>query len=156
MADNILELTDVKTHFAIHKGFLVKRQTGAVRAVDGVTLSVRQGEVLGLVGESGCGKSTLARTILQLVPTTAGTIVLNGHNLGMATRAELLASRRDLQMIFQDPYASLNPRMTVFATLAEPLIVHGICGQGEVQGHVDELMRIVGLAPRFAQKYPHE
>jgi oligopeptide transport system ATP-binding protein len=156
MAQNILELTDVKTHFAIHKGFLVKRQSGAVRAVDGVTLSVRQGEVLGLVGESGCGKSTLARTILQLVPTTAGTIVLNGHNLGTATRAELLASRRDLQMIFQDPYASLNPRMTVYATLAEPLIVHGICGSGEVQSHVDELMRIVGLAPRFAQKYPHE
>jgi oligopeptide transport system ATP-binding protein len=156
MAENILELTDVKTHFAIHKGFLVKRQAGAVRAVDGVTLSVRQGEVLGLVGESGCGKSTLARTILQLVPTTAGTIVLNGHNLGAATRAELLASRRDLQMIFQDPYASLNPRMTVYATLAEPLIVHGICGSGEVQAHVDELMRIVGLAPRFAQKYPHE
>jgi oligopeptide transport system ATP-binding protein len=156
MTDNILELRDVKTHFAIHKGFLVKRQTGAVRAVDGVTLSVRQGEVLGLVGESGCGKSTLARTILQLVPTTAGTIVLNGHDLGAETRAELLASRRDLQMIFQDPYASLNPRMTVHATLAEPLIVHGICKPGEVQAQVDELMRIVGLAPRFAQKYPHE
>ncbi len=156
MADNILELRDVKTHFAIHKGFLVKRQAGAVRAVDGVTLSVRQGEVLGLVGESGCGKSTLARTILQLVPTTGGTVILNGRNLGTETRAELLASRRDLQMIFQDPYASLNPRMTVHATLAEPLIVHGICGPGEVQGHVDELMRIVGLAPRFAQKYPHE
>jgi oligopeptide transport system ATP-binding protein len=156
MTDNILELRDVKTHFPIHKGFLVKRQTGAVRAVDGVTLSVRQGEVLGLVGESGCGKSTLARTILQLVPTTAGTIVLNGHDLGAETRAELLASRRDLQMIFQDPYASLNPRMTVHATLAEPLIVHGICKPGEVQSHVDELMRIVGLAPRFAQKYPHE
>ena len=156
MTENILELRDVKTHFPIQKGFLVKRQTGAVRAVDGVTLSVRQGEVLGLVGESGCGKSTLARTILQLVPTTGGTVILNGRPLGGSTRAEMLASRRDLQMIFQDPYASLNPRMTVLATLAEPLIVHGICGPGEVQGHVDELMRIVGLAPRFAQKYPHE
>jgi oligopeptide transport system ATP-binding protein len=154
--ENILELRGVKTHFPIHTGFLVKRQTGAVRAVDGVTLSVRQGEVLGLVGESGCGKSTLARTILQLVPTTEGSVVLNGRNLGEASRADLLASRRDLQMIFQDPYASLNPRMTVHATLAEPLIVHGICGPGEVQGRVDELMRIVGLAPRFAQKYPHE
>jgi len=156
MADNILELRDVRTYFPIHRGFLVKRQTGAVRAVDGVTLSVRRGEVLGLVGESGCGKSTLARTILQLVPTTGGAIVLNGRTLGGSTRAEMLASRRDLQMIFQDPYASLNPRMTVYATLAEPLLVHRICGPGEVRAHVDELMRVVGLAPRFAQKYPHE
>jgi oligopeptide transport system ATP-binding protein len=156
MPDNILELKDVRTYFPIHRGFLVKRQTGAVRAVDGVTLSVRQGEVLGLVGESGCGKSTLARTILQLVPTTGGTIVLNGRTLGGSTRAQMLASRRELQMIFQDPYASLNPRMTVHATLAEPLLVHGICGPGDIQAHVDELMRVVGLAPRFAQKYPHE
>jgi len=156
MSENILELRDVKTHFPIHTGFLTRKQTGAVKAVDGVTLSVRQGEVLGLVGESGCGKSTLARTILQLVPTTAGAVILNGRNLGEATRTELKACRRDLQMIFQDPYASLNPRMTVFATLAEPLLVHGICGPSAVQAHVDELMRIVGLAPRFAQKYPHE
>jgi oligopeptide transport system ATP-binding protein len=156
MPDNILELRDVKTYFPVHRGFIVKRQTGAVRAVDGVTLSVRQGEVLGLVGESGCGKSTLARTILQLVPATGGAIVLNGRTLGGSSRAEMLASRRDLQMIFQDPYASLNPRMTVHATLAEPLIVHGVCGPGDVQAHVDELMRVVGLAPRFAQKYPHE
>jgi oligopeptide transport system ATP-binding protein len=156
MAENILELRDVRTHFPIHRGFLVKRQVGAVKAVDGVTLSVRQGEVLGLVGESGCGKSTLARTILQLVPTTGGAVILNGRNLGKASRAEMLACRRDLQMIFQDPYASLNPRMTVFATLAEPLLVHGVCGASEVTGRVDELMRLVGLAPRFAQKYPHE
>jgi oligopeptide transport system ATP-binding protein len=156
MAENILELRDVRTHFPIHRGFLVKRQVGAVKAVDGVTLSVRQGEVLGLVGESGCGKSTLARTILQLVPTTGGAVILNGRNLGEASRAEMLACRRDLQMIFQDPYASLNPRMTVFATLAEPLLVHGVCGASEVRGRVDELMRLVGLAPRFAQKYPHE
>jgi oligopeptide transport system ATP-binding protein len=156
MPENILELRDVRTHFPIHSGFLVKHQVGSVRAVDGVTLSVRQGEVLGLVGESGCGKSTLARTILQLVPTTGGAVILNGRNLGEATRAEMLACRRDLQMIFQDPYASLNPRMTVHATLAEPLIVHGICRPGEVHGRVAELMGTVGLAPRFAWKYPHE
>jgi oligopeptide transport system ATP-binding protein len=153
---NILELRDVRTYFPIHTGFLVKKHVGDVRAVDGVTLSVRQGEVLGLVGESGCGKSTLARTILQLVPTTGGAVVLGGRNLGEASRAEMLACRRDLQMIFQDPYASLNPRMTVHATLAEPLLVHGICGRSGVQAHVDELMRTVGLAPRFAGKYPHE
>src|ERR1035438_6050884 len=140
--ENILELRDVRTHFPIHRGFLVKRQTGAVRAVDGVTLSVRQGEVLGLVGESGCGKSTLARTILHLIPATSGAVILNGRNLGQASRTQLLACRRDLQMVFQDPYASLNPRMTVRAMLAEPLLAHRICGKKDVQGRVDELMRI--------------
>ncbi len=154
--DPILELRDVRTSFPIHQGFLFRRQTGAVRAVDGVTLSVRQGEVLGLVGESGCGKSTLARTILQLVPTTGGAVILGGRDLGRATRAELLACRRQMQMIFQDPYASLNPRMTVHAALAEPLLAHRVCAKGEVKARVDELMRTVGLAPRFARKYPHE
>jgi oligopeptide transport system ATP-binding protein len=154
--ENILELRDVRTYFPIHRGFLLRRQAGAVRAVDGVTLSVRQGEVLGLVGESGCGKSTLARTILQLVPTTGGAVILGGRDLGRATRAELLASRRQMQMIFQDPYASLNPRMTVHATLAEPLLAHRVCAKAEVKARVDELMRTVGLAPRFARKYPHE
>ena len=156
MPENILELRDVRTHFALHTGFLVKRHAGAVRAVDGVTLGVRQGEVLGLVGESGCGKSTLARTILQLVPATGGAVILNGRNLGQASRAEMQACRRDLQMIFQDPYASLNPRMTVFATLAEPLRVHRICPPSEVRRRVHELMDTVGLAPRLARKYPHE
>ncbi len=154
--ENILELRDVRTYFPIHQGFLFRRKTGAVRAVDGVTLSVGQGEVLGLVGESGCGKSTLARTILQLVPTTGGAVFLGGRDLSRTTRAELLACRRQMQMIFQDPYASLNPRMTVYAALAEPLLAHRVCAKGEVRGRVDELMRTVGLAPRFARKYPHE
>ena len=156
MAAPILELRDVKTHFPIYRGFLRKRLVGSVRAVDGVTLSLGRGEVLGLVGESGCGKSTLARTILQLVPTTAGTVVLNGRNLGTSSRRELLASRRELQMVFQDPYASLNPRMNVFSTLAEPLLVHRVCPPSEVNARVAELMRIVGLPPRLMQKYPHE
>jgi len=156
MSDPILQLSDVKTHFPITRGFLIKRHVGTVKAVDGVSLTVRRGEVLGLVGESGCGKSTLARTILQLVPTTSGTVVLNGRNLANNSDRELLAARRDLQMVFQDPYASLNPRMTVFATLAEPLLVHRICAAAEVPARVSELMRLVGLAPRFMQKYPHE
>ena len=156
MSDPILQLTEVKTHFPITRGFLIKRHVGTVKAVDGVNLTVRRGEVLGLVGESGCGKSTLARTILQLVPTTGGTVVLNGRNLANNSERELLAARRDLQMVFQDPYASLNPRMTVFATLAEPLLVHRICAAAEVPARVSELMRLVGLAPRFMQKYPHE
>ena len=156
MAEAILELTDVKTHFPVHSGFAVRRQTGAVKAVDGVTLSVQRGEVLGLVGESGCGKSTLARTIMQLVPTTSGAVVLNGKNLGTCSAAELLVARRAMQMVFQDPYASLNPRLTVHATLAEPLLVHRVCPPSEVDARVTELMRLVGLAPRFMQKYPHE
>jgi oligopeptide transport system ATP-binding protein len=156
MSDAILQLTDVKTHFPIQSGFVFRKQTGTVKAVDGVTLTVRRGEVLGLVGESGCGKSTLARTIMQLVPTTAGTVVLNGKNLSTCTAAELLTVRRGMQMVFQDPYASLNPRMTVFATLAEPLLVHGLCQPNEVNARVAALMRLVGLAPRFMQKYPHE
>ncbi|HRP06062.1 MAG TPA: ATP-binding cassette domain-containing protein [Opitutaceae bacterium] len=156
MADTILELSDVKTHFPIYKGFILRRQTGTVRAVDGVSLKIRKGEVVGLVGESGCGKSTLARTILQLVPTTAGAVILGGRNLSSLSARELAAARKDLQMVFQDPYASLNPRMTVFDTLAEPLRVHGICTATEAPGRVAGLMEKVGLAPRFMQKYPHE
>ena len=156
MAEPILELRDVKTHFPVSHGFLFKRHLGTVKAVDGVTLTVARGEVLGLVGESGCGKSTLARTIMQLVPTTAGAVVLEGKNLTSSSAAEIHGVRRDLQMVFQDPYASLNPRMTVYATLAEPLLVHGVCAPAEVPARVTELMKLVGLAPRFLQKYPHE
>jgi len=156
VTDSILQLTDVRTYFPIHSGFVLKRQIGTVKAVDGVTLAVRRGEVLGLVGESGCGKSTLARTIMQLVPTTGGTVVLNGQNLSTSSRAGLRAVRRGMQMVFQDPYASLNPRLTVYATLAEPLLVHQVCPPAEVPARVAELMKIVGLAPRYMRKYPHE
>ena len=156
MSAPLLQLTDVKTHFPVHQGWLFKRQVGTVKAVDGVTLSIAQGEVLGLVGESGCGKSTLARTIMQLIPATAGTIVLRGKNLSESSAAEMLVVRRDLQMIFQDPYASLNPRMTVYATLAEPLQVHRVCPPSEVSARVAHLMSLVGLAPRLMRKYPHE
>ena len=156
MSDPILELKNVKTHFPVHRGFVRTRAAGTVKAVDGVSLALQRGEVLGLVGESGCGKSTLARTILQLVPATEGTIVLEGRNLTAANSAEVTAARRTLQMVFQDPYASLNPRMTVFATLAEPMRVHRVCAPAAVAAEVTELMQRVGLAPRFLQKYPHE
>ncbi len=156
MAESFLELIEVKTHFPIHEGFIFKKKTGTVKAVDGVNLKIKLGEVLGLVGESGCGKSTLARTIMQLVPTTGGTVILEGKNLTTGSIKEVRLVRRDMQMVFQDPFASLNPRMTVFATLAEPLIVHGICQPDEATSHVAELMTTVGLAPRFMQKYPHE
>ena len=156
MPEPILELKNLQTYFPVHRGLLFKHRTGTVKAVDGVSLAVRRGEVLGLVGESGCGKSTLARTILQLVPATAGSVVLEGRNLTAADAAELQASRRVLQMVFQDPYGSLNPRLTVFATLAEPMLAHKLCPRSEVGARVAALMKLVGLAPRFLQKYPHE
>ena len=156
MADPLLEISEVKTHFPIQQGFILRRQIGTVKAVDGVTLTLHRGEVLGLVGESGCGKSTLARTIMQLVPATAGAVVLEGRNLAMGSAGELRRVRRDMQMVFQDPYASLNPRMTVFDALAEPLRVHEVCPAAQIPARVAELMHVVGLAPRFMQKYPHE
>jgi oligopeptide transport system ATP-binding protein len=156
MPDPILELRDVRTHFPVHEGFLCKRQTGTVKAVDGVSLTVAPGEVLGLVGESGCGKSTLARTIMQLLPVTSGAVMLEGQNLTAGSTAEVRAIRRDLQMVFQDPFASLNPRLTAYAAIAEPLLVHQICPAADVTARVAELMTLVGLSPRYLRKYPHE
>jgi ABC-type glutathione transport system ATPase component len=152
----MITVRDVSTHFPLESGFLFKHRTGTVKAVEGVSFEVKQGEVLGLVGESGSGKSTLARTIMQLIPPTSGTVVLGGKNLTAGSTGEIQAARRDLQMVFQDPFASLNPRMTVFDTLAEPLRVHGIVPAAEVPARVARLMQQVGLAPRFLGKYPHE
>ena len=156
MPEPLLELRDVKTHFPVRHGLIFQHEVGTVRAVDGVSLTVAPGEVVGLVGESGCGKSTLARTIMQLIPPTAGTVLLGGRNLPSGSAAEVRAARRELQMVFQDPYASLNPRLTVFDTLAEPMRVHGICPVEEIPSRVASLMERVGLAPRFVRKYPHE
>ncbi len=152
----MIQVQGVKTHFPVETGFVFRRRTGTVRAVDDVSFEVRTGEVLGLVGESGSGKSTLARTIMQLVPATAGTVILGGRNLTQGPADELKAARRDLQMVFQDPFASLNPRFTVFDTLAEPLRVHRIVPPDQVAARVARLMEQVGLAARFAGKYPHE
>ncbi len=156
LGEVMIEVKDLQTHFPIKSGFLVKKVTDVVKAVDGVSLQVREGEVLGLVGESGSGKSTLSRTVMQLVPTTGGTVVLEGRNLTASSTADIHGVRRDLQMVFQDPYASLNPRMTVFATIAEPILVHKVCPPNEVTARVTELMTLVGLSPRFMKKYPHE
>ena len=156
MAEPILEIHGLKAYFPVYRGLLRRRWIGDVKAVDGVTLSLGKGEVLGLVGESGCGKSTLARTVLQLIPPTAGRVVLDGRDLTNASVRELKASRRDLQMVFQDPFASLNPRLNVFETLAEPLRVHRVCPPSEVAARVGALMQTVGLSPRFVRKYPHE
>lgn len=148
MSAPLLELRDVRTHYPV--------RSGLVRAVDGVSLTLARGEVLGLVGESGSGKSTLARAILQLAPVTSGAVLLDGRDLTQATAAELRAARRTMQMVFQDPFASLNPRLTVFATLAEPLHVHRLGPRGEIPRRVRETMDRVGLAARALLKYPHE
>jgi oligopeptide/dipeptide ABC transporter ATP-binding protein len=152
----MIQVQQLKTHFPIESGFIFKRRTGTVKAVDEVSFEVRQGEVLGLVGESGSGKSTLARTIMQLIPPSAGTVILGGKNLSAGSTGEIKAARRDLQMVFQDPFASLNPRLTIFATLAEPLSVHRIVPEAQIPERVARLMQQVGLAPRFLNKYPHE
>lgn len=156
MSRHVLELREVRTHFPVRRGLIFQREIGTVKAVDGVSLAVARGETLGLVGESGCGKSTLARSILRLVPVTSGEILLDGENLVDLDRKALRRMRRNAQMIFQDPYASLNPRMTVFDILAEPLRLHRIARRRELTAKIGELMDKVGLARRHMRKYPHE
>lgn len=156
MSDALLTIENLKTHFPVYRGFVFRRRVGTVKAVDDVTLQVRPGEVLGLVGESGCGKSTLARTIIQLIRPTAGRVIMDGRDLATLPPDELRGIRGRIQMVFQDPYASLNPRMTVFDTLAEPLLTHNIVTRADAAAEVSRLMALVGLAPRFMRKYPHE
>ena len=151
-----LEIADLKTHFPVESGLILRKQVGTVKAVDGVSLSLKRGEILGLVGESGCGKSTLGRSILQLIRPTDGEVVLAGSPLSKLPEKQLRSARSDFQMIFQDPYASLNPRITVYDTLVEALRAHKKISNAELPRRVSELMETVGLAPRFMRKYPHE
>jgi oligopeptide/dipeptide ABC transporter ATP-binding protein len=148
----LLEVANLTKHFPIRRGIVIQRQIGAVQAVDDVSFSVAKGETLALVGESGCGKSTTARTVLRLLEPTAGTIRFDGQDITHVKAAELRKLRRQMQIVFQDPYASLNPRRTVRSTLQEPFQIHGLPYQGEV----DALLERVGLAPEHASRYPHE
>ena len=151
-----LDLRDLRTHFPIYRGLIARRRIGSVKAVDGVTVALQKGEILGLVGESGCGKSTLARTIMQLIRSTSGEVYLEGKGLSELSSAAVRSARVDFQMIFQDPYASLNPRMTVFDTLSEDIRTREKYRRKEVVARVGELMKMVGLPPNQMLRYPHE
>jgi peptide/nickel transport system ATP-binding protein len=150
----LLRVAKLTKHFPVRTGFFGSA-SGAVRAVDGIDFEVASGETLALVGESGCGKSTTGRLVLRLLEPTAGTIEFDGRDLLALDRGELRAQRRALQIIFQDPYGSLNPRMTVGQTLAEPLALHGLA-PGRRRERIAELLSLVGLAPHHAERYPHE
>jgi len=156
-ANNVLvRVENLVKHFPIHQGIIIQRQIGVVHAVDDVSFDVHQGETLGLVGESGCGKSTTGRTVLQLYRPTSGSVIFDGVDLVKAKGEELRHMRRKMQMIFQDPYASLNPRMTVGEIIGEPLVVHKVAAQKEIEERVANLLELVGLNPAFSSRYPHE
>lgn len=159
--DALLEVEGLKLHFPVHHSKVFGGSKGAIRAVDGVDFTVNRGETLGLVGESGCGKSTTARAVAQLYRPTAGRVLLNGCDLTKLTPSELLACRKDMQMVFQDPYASLNPRMTSGDIIAEPLTIYKARGLNDMSREailerVQTLMEKVGLSRHFRNRYPHE
>jgi oligopeptide transport system ATP-binding protein len=155
--DSLVQARDLRMYFPVTSGIIFQRKIADVKAVDGVTFDVKRGETLGLVGESGCGKTTLGRMILLLYKPTDGSVLINNQDLTKLKSGELRRMRRHMQMIFQDPYASLNPRMTVGSIIAEPLVIHGLVkGRKERNDRVQELMRVVGLNPYYANRYPHE
>ncbi len=152
----LISVRDLKKHFPITRGILWQRQVGAVKAVDGVSFDIRRGETLGLVGESGCGKTTTGRTILQLYRPTSGSVLFNGTDLTRQSRVALRHLRADMQIIFQDPYASLNPRWTIARIVGEPLRVHHIGTPEQQRGRVEQLLDFVNLEKIYFNRYPHE
>jgi oligopeptide transport system ATP-binding protein len=156
-SERLVEVSDLKKHFPIRRGILIQRQVGAVKAVDGVSFFIDRGETLGLVGESGCGKTTVGRTVLGLYKATQGEVSIDGLTVTASKGGDWMAIRRRAQMIFQDPFASLNPRWTVNAIVSEPLRVHKlITGKKEQADRVVELLEVVGLSERHVNRFPHE
>lgn len=152
----LLSVHDLKVHFPFHRGSIISSEQGLIRAVDGISFDIAQGETLGLVGESGCGKSTTARAIINLVHPTSGDVRLSGQSIAGLSDAAMLEHRRRIQMVFQDPFASLNPRMTVGGIIGEPLVVHSLARGRDRKLEVMRLMELVGLNPRYLNRYPHE
>lgn len=153
--EKLVEVRDLKVHFPVRRG-LLQRQVGAIKAVDGVSFDLHRGETLGLVGESGCGKSTTGLALLRLLEATSGEVLFQNQNLVDVGDEEMRGLRRHMQMVFQDPYSSLNPRMTVGSIIIEPLNVHKIGTPAERRDRTQELMQMVGLNPSFINRYPHE
>jgi len=154
--DNLLEVTGLEKHFPIKRGAIVQRKVGAVRAVDGIDFAIRPGETLGLVGESGCGKSTTGRLVTRLLEPTGGKVVFDGRDITHLSVGAMRPLRREVQMIFQDPYSSLNPRHTVGSIVAAPLLIQGIPTPQGTKKAVQELLELVGLNPEHYNRYPHE
>jgi oligopeptide/dipeptide ABC transporter ATP-binding protein len=154
--ESLLEVTGLQKHFPVTSGVLFKRQVGAVKAVDGVSFSVKKGETLGLVGESGCGKTTTGRMIMRLLEPTGGKIVFEGRDITHMSQSRMRPLRRDIQMIFQDPYSSLNPRQTVGTIVGAPYKLQGIETPNGVKRAVQDLLELVGLNPEHYNRYPHE
>src|SRR3989338_6013827 len=156
MAETLVNVENLKVHFPVEKGTLFRKTVGHVRAVDGIDFSIYAGETLGLVGESGCGKSTTGRALLRLIEPTLGRVMFQGRDITKLSENNLRRERMNFQMIFQDPYASLNPRMTVGSIVAEPLRVFNIARGKALERRVHELLQLVGLDPKFIRRYPHE
>ncbi|WP_371498891.1 dipeptide ABC transporter ATP-binding protein [Kitasatospora sp. NBC_00374] len=157
MAEPILEVRDLVKHYPLSQGILFKKQVGAVKAVDGISFSLQKGETLGIVGESGCGKSTLAKVLMNLERATAGQVLFKGEDISRLSGAALKAVRRNIQMVFQDPYTSLNPRMTVGDIIGEPYEIHPeVAPKGDRRKAVQDLLDVVGLNPEYINRYPHQ
>ena len=157
MAENILEVKDLVKHYPLTQGVLFKKQVGAVKAVDGISFELKKGETLGIVGESGCGKSTLAKVLMNLERATSGQVLFKGEDISQLSGGALKAVRRNIQMVFQDPYTSLNPRMTVGDIIGEPFEIHPeVAPRGDRRKAVQDLLDVVGLNPEYINRYPHQ
>jgi oligopeptide transport system ATP-binding protein len=155
-SNTLIEVRDLKMHFPLTQGILFQRVIGYVRAVDGISFSIERGKTLGLVGESGSGKTTIGRTIIRLYKPTEGEILFNNQNLALLSGEALRQMRQNIQMIFQDPYASLNPRFTIGSLISEPMSIYKLGSAQEIRERTEELLRVVGLRPEYIDRYPHE